>query len=91
MNSKNRIISFRMNNKELEMFNNRVKESGLSKTEYIITSCLGEKPVPESSVISKSCAIKREVDLLLAKLTYGGGITSADFDGIKKELEREWK
>ena len=88
MDNKKRIISFRMNDKELELFNNKVQESGMSKTDYIITSCLGEKPISESSIISKSCAIKREVDLLMAKLTYGTGITNADFDGIKKEMER---
>lgn len=91
MNNKKKIMSFRMNDKELDIFNNMVKASGLSKTEYIIMSCLGEKPVSESSVISRTCAIRREVDILQEKLTHIGEITVADFDGIKKELERKWK
>lgn len=91
MNNKDKTISFRISNKELDIFNNMVKESGLSKTDYIIKSCLNERPVSKTNVAASSCAIRREVDILQEKLVRTGEISIDDLDVIKKELERKWK
>jgi L-serine deaminase len=91
MNNRDKTISFRLNNKELDIFDNRVKESGLSKTEYIIKSCLSERPMTYSSVTASSCSIRREVDILEEKLIRTGELSVEDLLGIKKELERRWK
>lgn len=89
--NRDKTISFRLNNNELEIFNNRVKESGLSKTEYIIKSCLNERPVSKSGIVAGACAMRREVDILEEKLTRTGELSVEDLSGIKKELERKWK
>jgi hypothetical protein len=91
MSYKDKTMSFRLNNKEFEIFNNMVKESGLSKTEYIRRSCLTEVPISQSCVAASTCAIRREVDILEEKLVRTREISVEDLSGIKKELERIWK
>lgn len=91
MDNKEKTVSFRMNDKEAEILNNRVNESGLSKTEYIIKCCLNESPISKSSVAASTCAIRREVDILEEKLKRTNEISIQDLEGIKKELERRWK
>lgn len=91
MNNKDKTISFRLKDKELEIFNNRLKELRMNKTDYIIMSCLNEKNAIHKNIAASSCVIKREIDILEEKLVRTGEISVEDLSGVKKELERRWK